>query len=140
MKGKILVIMICTLLISLALLTIIAEGEIQTTYEDDVEISITAGFRGKDFGLGVCVETLNHKTENVTATFYITFDYFLINDRDFSYEWDETIPPESSYTIHISCSPCRPGGIKFVSITVEVEGKIVTRNGFSINNLLILFK
>jgi len=140
MKGKILVIMICTLLISLALLTIIAEGEIQTTYEDDVEISITAGFRGKDFGLGVCVETLNHKTENVTATFYITFDYFLINDRDFSDEWDEIIPPELPHTVHISCSPCIPGGIKFVSITVEVEDKIITRNGFSINNLLILFK
>jgi len=59
---------------------------------------------------------------------------------DFSDEWNETLPPELPYYGHISCSLCIPDGMKFVSITVEVEGKIVTRNGFSIGRLLILSK
>lgn len=46
MKGKVLVIMVCTLLISLAVPTSIVNGESITPSEEDVEINISAGFRG----------------------------------------------------------------------------------------------
>jgi len=64
---KIIVFGICMLLIALALPTSIAYVEPLTVSENDVEIKISAGFRGKDIGIGFAVYLLNHKTENVTV-------------------------------------------------------------------------
>jgi hypothetical protein len=137
---KIIVFGVFMLLIALALPTSIAELEKFATSEDDVELDISAGFRGKDIGIGFAVYLLNHKTENVTVFFNVTFNYLFMKGWDFSDGWKETLSPELPYYGHISCALCIPDGMKFVSITVEVEGKVLTRNGFSIGNLLILFK
>ncbi len=130
---------ICMLLITLVLPTSTADVKSLTTFEDEVEIRITAGWRGKDIGFGFAVYLLNHKTKNVTVIFNVTFDYLFMNDWDFSDKWNDTLPPELPYTAHISCAPCIPDGIKFVSITIEVEDTIVTRKGLSIGRLVILF-
>jgi hypothetical protein len=130
---------ICTLLIALVIPTSVADVESITTSEGDVELNISAGWRGKDIGIGFAVYLLNHKIENVTVSFSVMFDYLIWNNRDFSDEWTDTLQPELPYTAHISCALCIPDGMKFVTITVEVEDIIVTRNGFAIDHLLILF-
>jgi hypothetical protein len=139
MKRKIFVIGICTLFIVLGIPSSIANAESLVTTEDDIEINISAGFRGKDIGIGFTVNLLNHKTENVTVFFNVTFDYIFMKYY-FSDEWNDTLPSELPYTAHIGCSLCILEGLKLVSITVEVEDIKITRNGFSIGNLLILFK
>jgi len=132
-------IFVCMLLITLVLPTSIAEVESLKTSEDEVEIDICAGWRHKDIGIGFAVYLLNHKTENVTVFFNVTLDYIFRNDY-VSDEWNETLPPEYPYSIHHSCSVCTIEPMKIASITVEVEDTIVTRKGFAIGSLLILFK
>lgn len=130
---------ICMLLITLVLPTTTADVESLITSEDDVEINISAGFRGKDIGFTIAVDILNHKTEDVNVIFNLTFDYLIQNALDGTYELNYTVQPELPCYAHISPVICYPDGIKFISITVEAEGTMVSRNGFSIRNLVILF-
>ncbi len=136
---KIFGISIFMLLITLVLPTSIANVESLTTSGDDVEINISTGFSGKDIGLGFAIDMLNHKTEDVTVFFNVTFDYLFMNDLDFSHGWTETVPAEMPYSFHLSSFVCAPDGIKFVSITAEAEDTKVTRSGLSIRRIVILF-
>ncbi|UCF13005.1 MAG: hypothetical protein JSW06_01795 [Thermoplasmatales archaeon] len=131
---------ICMLLITLVLPTSIAEVESFKTYKDEVELNITAGWRGKDIGFLIAINVLNHKTENVTVFINVTFDYLIQNVLDGTRRTDTTALPEIPHSCHISPVICYPDGIKFISITAEHEDKIVTRKGLSIRNLVILFK
>ncbi len=140
MKRKILILAICTLLITLVLPTSIADEEPIATTEDDVEISITAGFFGKDIGFGITVDMLNHKTEEVNVFFNLTLDYIIPNFLDTTSKFNYTIPPDIPMTYNVGLVPCYPDGIKFVSITVEAENTKASRKGFSIRNFVILFK
>lgn len=140
MKRKILIIAICTLLITLVLPVSIANEKPTTTTEEDVEISISAGFRGKDFGIAIAVEIINHKTEDLPVFYNITFDYIIPNALDFSDAWKEIVPAEETSRVQISTFVCAPDGIKFISLTVEAGNKIVTRTGFSIRRLIMFFK
>ena len=137
---KIIGIYICMLLIAIVIPTSIADMESLTTYEDEVEISITAGFLLKDFGYGIMVNMLNHKTEEVNVYFNLTLDYIIPNFLDTNDKFNETIPPDLPVHLNIGLVPCYPDGIKFVSIIVEAENTKVSRTGFSIRNFVIFFK
>jgi len=140
MKRKIIILAICTLLITLVLPNSIADEKPITTTKDDVEISITAGWRGKDFGLGVTIDMLNHKTEDVTVFFNLTLDYIIPDFLDTTSIFNYTLIPDLPVSYHHGLIPCYPDGIKFVSIIVEAENKIISRKGFSIRNFIIFFK
>jgi hypothetical protein len=130
---------ICMLLITIVLPTSSAEVESFKTFEDDVEIDITAGWRGKDFGRGVTVNMLNHRTENVTVFFDLTLNYLIRNDLDTNTKYNYTLLPDLPTSYNHGLVPCYPDGIKFISITAKHEDKIVTREGLSILNWVILF-
>lgn len=140
MKREIIILAICTLLITLVLPISIADEESIATTEDNVEISITAGFFGKDIGYGIMVNMLNHKTEEANVYFNLTLDYIIPNFLDTTDKFKETIPPDLPVSLNIGLVPCYPDGIKFVSITVEAENTKVSRTGFSIRNFIILFE
>ncbi|UCF49993.1 MAG: hypothetical protein JSU91_00500 [Thermoplasmatales archaeon] len=140
MKRKIILIVICTLFIVLAIPSSIINAQSLGKVENDVEISISAGYRGKDNGFGVCVETLNHKTEDINLFVNLTLDYFFLNGLDGTYVSNETVASEISHTQHISPLICYPDGIKLITITAEAEGKVVTRSGISIRNFVFLFE
>ena len=137
---KIIGISMCMLLIALVLPTSIADVEPLTTSEEDVEINISAGHRGKDYGFTVTVNILNHKTVDVNVFVNITLDYIFQNGRDSTLEFNTTALPEIPCYSHFGTVKCYPDGIKFISVTAEHEDKIVTRNGLSIGNFVILFK
>ena len=131
---------ICMLLITLVLPSSIADVESITKSEDDVEIDMSAGFRGKNIGYGITVDMLNHKTEDVTVFFNLTLNYLIRNGLDINSKFNYTISPDIPVSYNVGLVPCYPDGIKFVSITVEAEGITVTRSGLSIRNFVILFK
>ncbi len=131
---------ICMLLIILALPTSTADIESFTKTKDDVEIDINAGFRGKDIGLGFGIYVLNHKTEDVNVFINVTFDYLIRNDMDGTYGLNFTVYSEVPSNFIIMPIICSPDGIKSFSITAEAGNTIVTRSGFSIRRLVILFK
>ncbi len=137
---KIIILGVCMLVIAVALPTSIADTETRSTNEDDFEIQINAGFHKRNIGLGIAIDVLSHKTENATVYFNISLDYMIRDDLDgtHSLKWD--VFPEEQFTVFIMPIVCRPDGIKFISITAEVEDTIVTRSGLSINRLVIFSK
>jgi hypothetical protein len=106
--------------------------------DDEVEIDISAGFHGKDFGFSIAVDILNNKNEDVEVTHFLTLDYLLRDHLNENLEFNITVPPDMPYFHHISPVICYPDGVKFFSITVESEDKSVTRSGLSIRNFIIL--
>ena len=139
MKRKIILIVICTLFIVLAIPSSIINAQSLGKAENDVEISISAGYRGKDNGLGICVDVLNHKTEDVEVFYKLTLDYPFQNWLDGTYAMNSTISPELPYSEHIIPIICYPDGIKLITITAESEGTVITRSGISIRKFVFLF-
>ena len=139
MKRKIILIVICTLFIVLAIPSSIINAQSLSKAGEDIEIEISAGYRGKDNGFGVCVKILNHKSEEINLFVNLTLDYFFQNVLDGTYVSNETVAPEIPHTQHISPLICYPDGIKLITITAEAEGKVVTRSGISIRNFVFLF-
>lgn len=137
---KIAVFIICMLLIALVVPSSIAKTKLPTTPIDDVDINIYAGFHGKDIGLGILIDVLNHKTENVTVFFNITVDYPILNKFDFSYELNFTVSPEAPFYTYFSSIVGGLNGLKFISITAESGNTVVTRSGLSIRRLVIFTK
>lgn len=135
---KIFVFSICMLLIALVIPTSTADAERHTSPKDDIEISISAGFHGRDIGLGFTIEILNHKTEDETVFINITVDYLIINKFDFTYGFNLTASPEAPCFIYFSSFVGALDGIKFISITAESGDTIISKSGLSLRRLVIL--
>ncbi len=136
---KIIILGICMLLITLVLPTSIADIELPSTNEEDFELHINAGIHKRNIGLGIAIDVLSYKTENATVFFNISLDYIVRNNLDGTYSLNFNVYPESQFTVYINPIVRRPDGIKFITITAEIEDTIVTRSGLSINRLVILF-
>jgi len=139
MKRKIFGIVFCMLLLELAIPSSTANTDAPVMFEDGVEISISAGYRGKESGFGICIDILNHKNENVTVFFNLTLDYLIRNFLDTNSKFNYTVSPDLPVYYHVGLVPCYPDGIKLITFTAEVEGKVFTRNGISIRNFVFLF-
>ena len=115
-----------------------AIGIIQQEEEiNDVEIEIYAGqFLKKDIGFGISIYVTNHKTENITLNIKKEYDFIFGDNRDKIFEWNSTIRIHSVNFREIFI-PVVQLGIKYITITVNAEGKIVTRSGISINRIMI---
>jgi hypothetical protein len=77
---------------------------------------------------------LNHKLENITCNIKIEFDYIFRDYRDWTHEFNYTIPSEKPWGIDISTGM---HGIKYITVIASAEGTIVTRSGISISKIMI---
>jgi len=128
-KKKLIGIIVCMLL----LLPMLSSAE-ASNLNDDVEIVISAGFFGKDIGLGVTIDMVNNKNVSVTVFVNLSFDFLFLDFRDTNTSWVQTI--ESKCWLHFGFGY----RISLFSITVEGGNTTVTRDGIIIYKLLILFK
>ncbi len=114
-----------------------AIGIIQQEEINDVEIEIYAGqFLKKDIGFGISIYVTNHKTENITLNIKKEYDFIFRDYRDKVFEFNSTIRIHSLNFREIFI-PVVQLGIKYITITVNAEGKIVTRSGISINRIMV---
>ncbi len=114
-----------------------AIGIIQQEEINDVEIEIYAGqFLKKDIGFGISIYVTNHKTENITLNIKKEYDFIFRDYRDKVFEFNSTIRIHSLNFREIFI-PVVQFGIKYITITVNAEGKIVTRSGISINRIMV---
>jgi hypothetical protein len=130
MKRKMYVMFICTLVFLLTLPIL----NISAIKSDDVDISITAGRVGLDFGYGIHVRA--RKPENVSMTFYVNITHnSLIGNRINKYNWNFTCD-EYQWGKIFNIGP--KAYFNTVNITVEVDTIVVAREGYSIGRLVIL--
>ena len=102
---------------------------------NDVEIEIYAGqFVKKDIGIGISIYVRNHKTKNITLNIKKETDYIFRDNRDWTYERNYTILPGESWHLFMTGGGF---GFKYITITVNSEGTIVTRNGINIRPITI---
>ena len=107
----------------------------ESTLNGDLDITISAGYFGRDIGRGVTVDIVNNNiNESVTVFVNLSFDFLFIDSRDTNTSWVEII--ESKCWLHFGFGY----GISIFSITVEGGNTTVTRDGIIIYKLLILFK
>ena len=102
--------------------------------DDDVDFTISAGFNEKDIGLGVTIDMMNNKTDNITVFINMSFDLIFLNFRDTTLSYNYIL--ESKMWLHFGFGL----GISKFSINVRGGNTTVTREGISIAKLLILFK
>ena len=125
---------ICIIVGMLLLLPMLSSSE-ASTLNDDLNITISAGYFGRDIGRGVTVDIVNNNiNESVTVFVNLSFDFLFIDSRDTNTSWVEII--ESKCWLHFGFGY----GISLFSITVEGGNTTVTRDGIIIYKLLILFK
>jgi hypothetical protein len=109
----------------------------QEEEKNDVEIEIYAGqFLKKDIGFGISIYVTNHKTEKITLNIKKEYDFIFRDNRDKVFEFNSTIRIHSLNFREIFI-PVVQLGIKYITITVNAEGTIVTRTGISINRIMI---
>ena len=101
----------------------------------DIEIEIFAGrFLKKDIGFGITIYVRNHKAENITVNKKIEFDYIFLDSRDRIFEFNFTVPSGKPMYDFQTLGRL---GIKYITLTVNAEGTIVTRSGISIDTIII---
>jgi len=102
---------------------------------NDIEIEIYAGrFLKKDIGIGISIYVTNHKTENITLNIKKESDYIFRDNKDSIFEFNSTIPSGKSWHLFTTGEGF---GIIYITITVNSEGKIVTRSGIHIRPIMI---
>ena len=102
---------------------------------NDVEIEIYAGqFLKKDIGIGISIYVRNHKTENVTLNIKKESDYIFRDNRDWTSERNYTILPGESWHLFMTGGGF---GFRYITITVNSEGTIVSRSGINIRPIMI---
>ncbi len=129
MKYKLVGSLVCLLL----LLPILNSVE-ASTLNDDLDFVISAGFNGKDIGLGVTIEMMNNKNESVNVFINLSLDCLFLDFRDGNLSWNHTLKSKSLFHFGFGYQ------ISLFSITVEGGNTAVTRNSITIYKLLILFK
>jgi hypothetical protein len=118
----------------------------ESTLDDDITINITAGYYGFfkiDIGHGLYIRIFNHNwetnPENVTFFVNFTHKYLFLKSRDYEDSYNATFNyPVGGYAF-VYRFPWS-FGIFFMTITVECEGKSLTREGIWFGNNVILYK
>jgi hypothetical protein len=104
---------------------------------DDVEISISAGNLGQDFGFGISIDVLNYRNEEIIIDYGTSRDRYFVNDFPMKHTSDFDVPPEKAWSSRISIGD--EGRIYQLYIYASFEGINVTRKGISIGEFVILF-
>ena len=133
MRKKMVGMIFCLMIITISLQPSMAFMQKSSKFED-VEIEIYAGHLKKNIGIGISIYVLNHKLKNITCNIKIEFDYIFRDYRDWTHEFNDTIPSEKPWDIVISTGM---QGIKYITIIASAEGTIVTRSGISISKIMI---
>lgn len=107
---------------------------VDTPNEGEIEIEVYVGLFHQDMGMGITIDVFNHKDHNVSIYFNQSFDYIFNYKQDSDYPSVRSIPSDRLWRIRSSLPP----GMKRVFISVECEGTNVYREGFSINDFIIL--
>ena len=79
---------------------------------DDVEISISAGHLGKNIGLGVSIDVINYKENEIIVNCSYTRDRVFAKDFPDSYSYDFIVPPEKYWISHISIGDGLGNGLR----------------------------
>jgi hypothetical protein len=105
-----------------------------TLNTNDVDISITAGRFGLDIGFDIHVRA--RKPDNISMTFYVNITYSAIIGSKIDTTHQKFTIDEVQWGKIFQIGP--RALINQVNITVEVDNKLVAREGFSIGRLHIL--
>jgi hypothetical protein len=104
---------------------------------NDIDISISAGIFGLDFGWGIHIKINNLESSEYTAYINITYDAIIGGKIDIANR-NYTVLPNSEWIGHIQVGP--RAIFNQVYISVEIGGAYASREGFSIKSFNILTK
>ena len=128
------------LAIGIILFMLIIISVIPTVYSSDIEknnldISISAGHFGLDFGWGIHIKINNPESAEFIAFINITYDAIIGGKIDTAHR-NYTVLPNTEWASHIQIGP--RAIFNQVDISVEVGETAASRQGFSIKSFNIL--
>jgi hypothetical protein len=105
--------------------------------KNNLDISISAGLFGLDFGWGIHIKINNPESTEFIAFINITYDAIIGGKIDTAHR-NYTVLPNTEWTTHIHIGP--RAIFNQVDISVEVGETAASRQGFSIKSFNILTK
>jgi len=128
------IVLVVCMLIFISILPTANSSDIE---KNNLDISISAGLFGLDFGWGIHIKINNPESTEFIAFINITYDAIIGGKIDTAHR-NYTVLPNTEWSSHIHIGP--RAIFNQVDILVEVGDSSASRQGFSIKSFNILTK